>query len=253
MTSHASGTASPGSGPLREPSEDPQQAAPARTAARKRVAVLISGRGSNMAALIAAARNPDYPAEIAVVLSNRPEACGLRRAGAEGVATAVVNHTGFGKNRAAFEAAMQSHLDARGVDLVCLAGFMRLLTPAFVSRWSGRMLNIHPALLPSFPGLHTHEQALAAGVRIHGATVHYVVPEVDAGPIVAQAAVPVLDGDTPDTLAARVLAAELRLYPLALALVAGGKASLTPEGAVRSTAAAAPAAQLIVPDPVQGP
>jgi phosphoribosylglycinamide formyltransferase-1 len=127
---------------------------------------------------------------------------------------------------------------------------MRLLTPAFVSRWSGRMLNIHPALLPSFRGLHTHEQALAAGVRIHGATVHYVVPEVDAGPIVAQAAVPVLDSDTPDTLAARVLAAELRLYPLALALVAGGQASLTPQGAVRSTAAVAPAAQLIVPDPL---
>jgi phosphoribosylglycinamide formyltransferase-1 len=218
--------------------------------ARRRVAILISGRGSNMAALIAAARNPDYPAEIAVVLSNRPEAAGMRRAGEEGIATAVVDHTSFGEDRAAFERALQAHLDTHRVDIVCLAGFMRLLTPAFVSLWSGRMLNIHPALLPSFRGLHTHERALAAGVRIHGATVHYVVPEVDAGPIIAQAAVPVLVDDTPDTLAARVLAAELRLYPLALGLVAGGKSSLTPQGAVRSAAAAAPAAQLIVPDPL---
>lgn len=216
--------------------------------ARKRVAILISGRGSNMAALIAAARNPDYPATIVAVLSNRPGAGGLQRAGAEGIATAVVDHTGFGKDRAAFEHAVQLHLDNHGVDLVCLAGFMRLFTPAFVSHWSGRMLNIHPALLPSFRGLHTHEQALAAGVKIHGATVHYVVPEVDAGPIIAQAAVPVRDDDTPDTLAARVLAAEHRLYPLALALVAGGKSSLTPQGTVRSAAAVAPHAQLIVPD-----
>jgi phosphoribosylglycinamide formyltransferase-1 len=216
---------------------------------RRRVAILISGRGSNMAALIAAARNADYPADIVAVLSNRPGAGGLQLAGAAGIATVVVDHTVF-DDRAAFEQAMEAHLDAHRVDLVCLAGFMRLLTPAFVSRWSGRMLNIHPALLPSFKGLHTHERALAAGVRIHGATVHYVVPEVDAGPIVAQAAVPVLDGDTPDTLAARVLAAELRLYPLALGLVAGGRATLTPGGAVHSTAAVAPAAQLIVPDPL---
>jgi phosphoribosylglycinamide formyltransferase-1 len=218
--------------------------------ARKRVAILISGRGSNMAALVAAARRPDYPAEIAIVLSNRPDAGGLQRAGAEGIATAVVDHTGFGKDRAAFERTMQSHLETHRVDIVCLAGFMRLLTSGFVSQWSGRMLNIHPALLPSFRGLHTHERALGAGVRIHGATVHFVVPEVDAGPIVAQAAVPVLDGDTPDTLAARVLAAELRLYPLALSLVAGGKSSLTSQGAVRSAAAIASAAQLIVPDPL---
>jgi phosphoribosylglycinamide formyltransferase-1 len=217
---------------------------------RKRVAVLISGRGSNMAALIAAARNPDYPAEIAAVMSNRPDAGGLQHAGAEGIATAVVDHAAFGKERAAFEQAMQTHLDAHRVDLVCLAGFMRLFTPAFVSRWSGRMLNIHPSLLPSFRGLHTHERALAAGVRIHGASVHYVAPEVDAGPIIAQAAVPVLDGDTPDTLGARVLAAEHRLYPLALGLVAGGKSTLTPGGAVRTAAAAAPDALLIVPDAV---
>ena len=218
--------------------------------ARKRVAILISGRGSNMAALIAAARRPDYPADIAVVLSNRPDAGGLKRARAEGIATAVVDHTGFGKDRAAFERTMQAHLETRQVDIVCLAGFMRLLTSAFVSHWGGRILNIHPALLPSFKGLHTHERALAAGVRIHGATVHYVVPEVDAGPIIAQAAVPVLDDDTPDTLAARVLAVELRLYPLALSLVAGGKSNLTPQGAVRSAAATAPASQLIVPDPL---
>jgi phosphoribosylglycinamide formyltransferase 1 len=214
---------------------------------RKRVAILISGRGSNMAALVAAARSPDYPAEVAVVLSSRPDAGGLQRAGVEGVATAVVDHTSFGTDRAAFEQAVQAHLDAHGADLVCLAGFMRLLTPAFVTRWRGRMLNIHPALLPSFRGVHTHEQALAAGVRIHGATVHYVVPEVDAGPIIAQAAVPVLDGDTPDTLAGRVLAAEHRLYPLALGLVAGGEASLTPQGTVRCAAAVAPDARLIVP------
>jgi phosphoribosylglycinamide formyltransferase 1 len=238
MTSSASGPL-----PVRPPLERPEPAA-----ARKRVAILISGRGSNMAALIAAARNPDYPAEIAVVLSNRPDAAGLERADAAGIATAAVDHTGFGKDRAAFEHAVQAHLETRRVDLVCLAGFMRLFTSAFVSRWSGRMLNVHPALLPSFRGLHTHEQALAAGVKIHGATVHYVVPEVDAGPIIAQAAVPVLDGDTPDTLAARVLAAEHRLYPLALGLVAGGKSSLTPQGVVRSAAAVAADAQLIVPD-----
>jgi phosphoribosylglycinamide formyltransferase 1 len=218
--------------------------------ARKRVAILISGRGANMAALIAAARRPDYPAEIAVVVSNRPDAGGLQRAAEERIPAAVVDHTGFSKDRAAFERAMQSYLEAHRVDIVCLAGFMRLLTPAFVSLWSGRMLNIHPALLPSFKGLHTHERALAAGVRIHGATVHYVVPEVDAGPIIAQAAVPVLDDDTPDTLAARVLGAELRLYPLALSLVAGGKSSLTPQGTVLSAAATAPASQLIVPDPL---
>ncbi len=217
---------------------------------RKRVAVLISGRGSNMAALIAAAQRPYYPAEIAIVLSNRPNAGGLPRASAAGVATAVVDHATFGRDRAAFEQAVQTHLDIHQVDLVCLAGFMRLFTPAFVSHWSGRMLNIHPALLPSFRGLHTHEQALAAGVRIHGATVHYVTPEVDAGPIIAQAAVPVLDGDTPDTLEARVLAAEHRLYPLALDLVAGGKTNLTPQGLVRTAAAIAPEAQLIVPDAV---
>jgi len=216
---------------------------------KKHIAILISGRGANMAALIAAAKKPDYPAEIALVLSNRPDAGGLRRAGAEGIATAVVDHRDFGKDREAFERAVQAFLDAHRIDIVCLAGFMRLLTPWLVSRWSGRMINIHPALLPSFTGLHTHERALEAGVKIHGATVHFVVPEVDSGPIIAQAAVPVLDDDTPDTLAARVLAAELRIYPLALALVAGGKSSIAAQGTVRNAVAVLPDAQLIVPDP----
>jgi phosphoribosylglycinamide formyltransferase-1 len=216
---------------------------------RKRVAILISGRGANMAALIAAAKEPGYPAEIALVLSNRPEAGGLRRASADAIATVVVDHTAFGKDRGAFERAVEAQLEAQSIDIVCLAGFMRLFTPSFVLRWSSRMINIHPALLPSFKGLHTHERALKAGVKIHGATVHFVVPEVDSGPIIAQAAVPVLDDDTPDALAARVLAAELRLYPLALGLVASGKSSLAPDGTVRNATAVVPIAQLIVPDP----
>jgi phosphoribosylglycinamide formyltransferase 1 len=217
--------------------------------ARKRVAILISGRGANMAALIAAAKKPGYPAEIALVLSNRPEAGGLRRASADAIATAVVDHAAFGKDREAFERAVEAHLEMQSIDIVCLAGFMRLFTPSFVLRWSSRMINIHPALLPSFKGLHTHERALKAGVKIHGATVHFVVPEVDSGPIIAQAAVPVLDDDTPDALAARVLAAELRLYPLALGLVASGKSSLASDGTVRNATAVVPTPQLIVPDP----
>jgi phosphoribosylglycinamide formyltransferase-1 len=217
--------------------------------ARKRVAILISGRGANMAALIAAAKKPDYPAEIALVLSNRPDAGGLKRAAAEGIAAAVVDHVEFGKDREGFERAVQALLEAHRVSIVCLAGFMRLLTPAFVARWSGRMINIHPALLPSFKGLHTHERALEAGVKIHGATVHFVVPEVDSGPIIAQAAVPVRDDDTPGTLAARVLAAETRLYPLALGLVAAGQSHVEPYGTVRNAATVLPTGQLIVPDP----
>src|SRR5262249_7404552 len=178
----------------------------------------------------------------------RPDADGLRRATAEGIATAVVDHARFGKDREAFERAVQALLEAHQIDIVCLAGFMRLLTPWLVSRWSGRMLNIHPALLPSFTGLHTHERVLEAGVKSHGATVHFVGPEVDAGPISAQAAVPVLDDDTPDTLAARVLAVELRIYPLALALVADGKSSIAAQGTVRNAVATLPTAQLIVPN-----
>jgi len=187
---------------------------------RRRVAVLISGRGSNMAALIEAARAPDYPAEIAVVISNRADAAGLAAAQAAGIATSVVDHSRFGNDREAFERRVQEMLDAHGSELVCLAGFMRLLTPWFVRRWEGRLINIHPSLLPAFTGLHTHARALEAGVKIHGASVHFVTADLDRGPIIAQAAVPVLDADTADTLAARVLAAEHRIYPLALKLVA---------------------------------
>jgi phosphoribosylglycinamide formyltransferase-1 len=187
---------------------------------RKRVAILISGRGSNMAALIAAAKAPDYPAEIALVLSNEPAATGLQRAQDEGIPTAIVNHRPFGKDRAAFERAMQNVLQAYRIELVCLAGFMRLLTPWFIGQWDGRMINIHPALLPQFKGLNTHARALAAGVREHGATVHFVVPEMDSGPIIAQAAVRVFTGDTEAALAARVLQAEHQIYPQALRLLA---------------------------------
>jgi phosphoribosylglycinamide formyltransferase 1 len=214
---------------------------------RKRAAVLVSGRGANMTALVAAAKHGDYPAEIALVLANRPDAAALGRARDSGIATALVDHTLYGKDREAFEHMVQALLENHRIELVCLAGFMRLFTPWLVTRWGGRMLNIHPALLPAFRGLHTHERALEAGVKIHGATVHFVVPEVDSGPIIAQAAVPVLDRDTPETLAERVLAVELRLYPLALALVAGGKVSISGDRA-HGDAPIAPAARLIVPD-----
>jgi phosphoribosylglycinamide formyltransferase 1 len=190
---------------------------------KKRVAVLISGRGSNMTALIEAAAARDYPAEIAVVVSNRPDAPGLARACAAGVATAVVDHAQFGADREAFERALDEELRKRQIDLVCLAGFMRLLTPWLVKRWSGRMLNIHPSLLPQFKGLHTHRRALEADVKWHGATVHFVVPEMDAGPIVAQGSVPVREGDTEATLAERVLEIEHQIYPRALRAVAEGR------------------------------
>jgi len=190
---------------------------------RKRVAILISGRGSNMVALIAAAKAPDYPAEIALVISNRPDAAGLARAQAEKIPTAVVDHTRYGKDREAFERALQAELEAHRIELVCLAGFMRLLSPWLVERWRGRMLNIHPALLPAFKGIDTHRRALAAGAKTHGATVHLVVPDVDSGPIVLQEAVPIVAGDTEETLAARVLAIEHRIYPQALKLLAQGR------------------------------
>jgi phosphoribosylglycinamide formyltransferase-1 len=189
---------------------------------RKRVAILISGRGSNMAALIKAARAPDYPAEIALVVSNVPDAAGLARARDAGVATAVLDHRPFGKDRAAFETALGKILDEYRIELICLAGFMRLFTADFVQRWSGRMLNIHPSLLPLFPGLDPHGQALRAGAKTSGATVHFVIPETDAGPIIAQESVPVLPGDSPESLAARVLEAEHRIYPLALKRVVEG-------------------------------
>jgi phosphoribosylglycinamide formyltransferase 1 len=200
---------------------------PGDAMARKRVAVLISGRGSNMVSLIEAAKAQDYPAEITLVVSNRPDAAGLAHARTAGIATEVVDHTRFGKDREAFERALQAVLEQNRIELVCLAGFMRLLTPWFVERWPGRMLNIHPALLPEFKGLHTHERAIAAGVKAHGATVHFVVPEMDSGPIIAQAEVPVLADDTPETLAARVLALEHRIYPEALRRVAEGVATVS--------------------------
>jgi phosphoribosylglycinamide formyltransferase-1 len=192
---------------------------------KKRVAVLISGRGSNMVALIEAARAPDYPAAIVLVVSNRPEAEGLTRAREASIATAIVDHTRFGADRETFERALDAELAAHRIDIVCLAGFMRLLSPWFVTRWSGRLLNIHPALLPQFKGLHTHRRALEAGVTHHGATVHFVVPEMDSGPIVAQESVSVRDGDTEETLAARVLEVEHRIYPEALRRLAEGKAT----------------------------
>ena len=191
---------------------------------RKRVAILISGRGSNMAALIAAAKSPDYPAEIALVISNVPDAAGLMHAREAGVTTDAIGHKTFGKDREAFDRAVHSVLQRHAIDIVCLAGFMRLLTPWFVAQWSGRIINIHPSLLPAFKGLDTHARAIAEGAERHGATVHFVVPELDAGPIIAQESVPVLPGDTPETLAARVLEVEHRLYPLALKRVAEGSA-----------------------------
>src|SRR5882757_898751 len=193
-----------------------------RVMTRKRVAILISGRGSNMAALIEAAKDPTYPAEIALVVSNRPDAGGLALARAAGVATAVLDHKPFGKDRAAFDAALQAILDQHRIELICLGGFMRLFTAEFTRAWYGRMLNIHPSLLPAFPGLDPHGQALRAGAKISGATVHFVIPETDAGPIIAQESVVVEPGDTAETLAARVLAVEHRIYPLALKQVAEG-------------------------------
>src|SRR3954469_8867280 len=193
---------------------------------KRRVAILISGRGSNMAALIEAAKTPDFPAEIVVVISNRTDAGGLEKAAAHGIPTTVIESKPFGKDRAAFEAMLQRALDEKNVELICLGGFMRLFTTEFVQRWHGKMLNIHPSLLPSFPGLDPHGQALKAGVKLSGATVHFVIPETDAGPIVMQGAVTVRDDDTPETLAARVIGIEHRIYPEALRLVAGGKVRL---------------------------
>jgi phosphoribosylglycinamide formyltransferase-1 len=190
---------------------------------RKRVAVLISGRGSNMAALIEAAKDKTYPAEIVLVISNRPDAGGLLVAQASGIATEVVDHTVYGKDRAAFERALQAVLEKNRIDIVCLAGFMRLLTAGFIKQWQHRILNIHPALLPAFKGLDTHRRALEAGVKVHGATVHFVVPEMDSGPIIAQAAVNVRPGEIEAKLAARVLEVEHQIYPLALKLLAEGR------------------------------
>lgn len=196
-----------------------------------RIAILISGRGSNMMSLVEAARAPGFPAEVVAVISNRPGAAGLAWAAERGPATRVIDHKAY-PGREAFEAALEAALAEHRPDMLCLAGFMRVLTAGFVGRWQGRIINIHPSLLPSYKGLHTHERALADGVRIAGCTVHFVVPEMDAGPIIAQAAVPVIDGDTAEALAARVLAAEHKLYPHALRLVAAGAARLV-DGRVR--------------------
>jgi phosphoribosylglycinamide formyltransferase-1 len=193
---------------------------------RKRVAVLISGRGSNMAALIEAAKTKDYPAEIALVVSNRPEAGGLLVARAAGIATETVDHTKFSGDRNRFEHEIQSILEKYRIEIICLAGFMRLLTANFLERWQWRILNIHPALLPDFKGLDTHKRVIDAGVKIHGATVHFVVPELDSGPIIAQGAINVRPGDSEEALAVRVLKVEHRIYPLALKLVAEGRVQI---------------------------
>ena len=194
-------------------------------ARRARVAILISGRGSNMASLIEAAAAPDYPAEIVLVVSNRADAAGLDKARTAGFPTAIVPHEAH-RDRASFDGALMRELTSHAVEIVCLAGFMRILGDDFVEAWRGRMINIHPSLLPAFKGLRPHAQALAAGVAVHGCTVHFVVPQLDSGPPIAQARVPVLPGDTEASLAQRVLAEEHRLYPKALAAVARGDAQL---------------------------
>lgn len=212
------------------------------TAEKLKLGVLISGRGSNLQALIDACAAPDFPAEIALVLSNKADAFGLERAAEAGVPTAVVSHRDFPGDKPAFEAAMDARLREAGVGLVCLAGFMRLLSEGFVERWRNRLINIHPSLLPSFKGLDTHERALAAGVKFHGCTVHFVRPAMDEGPIVAQAAVPVLPGDDAHALSARVLVSEHALYPHAVRLIAEGRARVDGEVVQIEPIAKAPAA-----------
>lgn len=192
---------------------------------RRRIAILISGRGSNMISLIEAARVPDFPGEIALVLSNRPDASGLGRAREAGIEALAIDHKAY-STRESFEQALDRALKERGIEFICLAGFMRVLTNWFVERWEGRMVNIHPSLLPLFRGTHTHRRALEEGVLIHGCTVHFVVPELDAGPIIAQAAVPVVPGDTEETLSARILVQEHLIYPQALRMICDGSARL---------------------------
>ena len=218
------------------------------SATRARTAVLISGRGSNLAALIDACAGPGAAAEIALVISNRPDAAGLQHARAAGIPVETIDHRGF-EAREDFEKSLNRSLEASDVGLICLAGFMRLLSPWFTERWRDRLLNIHPSLLPAFPGLDTHRRALAAGVRFSGCTVHFVRAEVDAGPIIVQGVVPVHPDDTPESLAARVLQAEHRCYPLALDLVASGRARVERER-VMIGGAGAPDAIVINPAPV---
>lgn len=206
--------------------------------ARLKAGVLISGRGSNLAALIEACRDPAFPAEIVTVISSKPDAAGLAFAREAGIATVALDHRSFA-DRAAFDDTVHRRLTEGGVELVCLAGYMRLLTTGFIERWHDQIINIHPSLLPAFRGLNAHAQALAAGVKISGCTVHVVRPEMDTGPIIAQAAVPVLPDDKAETLAARVLAAEHRLYPLALRLFAEGRVRVEGERAIVDGAGAA--------------
>ncbi len=199
--------------------------------AHLKVGVLISGRGSNMEALIAACNGGNFPARIGVVISNNPDASGLKKAQTAGISTAIVDHRDF-PDRESFERELDNRLRRNGVELVCLAGFMRILTPHFVGSWENRLINIHPSLLPAFKGLHVHERAIEAGVRFSGCTVHFVRPEMDSGPIIVQAAVPVDPADTPDSLAKRVLAAEHRCYPLALKLIAENRVTVGDDGRV---------------------
>jgi phosphoribosylglycinamide formyltransferase 1 len=195
---------------------------------RKNLAILISGRGSNMAALVKAAETPDFPGRVVLVLSNDPRAEGLAFAAGKAIPTIGIDHRQYHGDRQAFDSAVDLELARAGVDLICLAGFMRILSAGFVTKWQGRMINIHPSLLPAYPGLHTHERALAAGDKQHGCTVHFVTEGVDAGPVIAQAKIDILPGDTPASLAARVLAEEHKLYPAALRQVLDGKVTFTP-------------------------
>jgi phosphoribosylglycinamide formyltransferase-1 len=215
---------------------------------RKKIGVLISGRGSNLQALLDACADPEYPAAIVLVISNQAGVQGLARAEAAGVPTRVIAHRDF-PDRAEFDAAVTAALEEAGVDLVCMAGFMRIVTEGFIAHWKDRLINIHPALLPAFPGLDTHARALAAGVKLHGCTVHLVRFEVDTGPIIGQAAVPVLPGDTPETLAARVLKAEHALYPHCLRLFAEGRVRIVDEVALVELGPAEPKPALINPEP----
>ena len=204
------------------------------TIARKRVAVLISGRGSNMAALVEASKAPDFPGEIVAVIADRADAGGLDTARAEGIAAVAVPRKGHA-DKAAHEAAVIAAIEASDAAVICLAGYMRLLSAEFVDRYKGRMINIHPSLLPLFPGLDTHRRAIEAGKRVHGATVHFVTFEMDGGPIIAQARVPVEPGDTPDSLSARVLVAEHALYPKALAMLLREDVKMADENAMFTT------------------
>ncbi|MFT3847827.1 MAG: phosphoribosylglycinamide formyltransferase [Propionivibrio sp.] len=213
----------------------------------KSIVILISGRGSNMASLLAAVADGSLPVHVAAVIANRPDAKGLETAAAQAVETSVIDHTRF-DSRESFDATMIKTIDSYAPDLVVLAGFMRILTDDFVRHYEGRLLNIHPSLLPSFPGLHTHRRALAEGVRVHGCTVHFVTPQLDHGPVVVQAAVPVLDGDDEATLAARVLAQEHQIYPMAVRWFAEERLRLI-DGHVVFQAEQAPEGALISPQP----